>query len=100
MYNAFNYTAEGGEVSLHIQNQQNNIALLVQDNGIGIPAEAKQRIFERFYRVDRARSRNTGGTGLGLAIVKHIVEAHHGTIEVESQLNKGSTFIVKLPKKW
>lgn len=100
LYNAFNYTAEGGEISLHIQNQQNNIALLVQDNGIGIPAEAKQRIFERFYRVDRARSRNTGGTGLGLAIVKHIVEAHHGTIELESQLNKGSTFIVKLPKKW
>ncbi|MFW5846446.1 MAG: ATP-binding protein [Planctomycetota bacterium] len=69
----------------------------VQDEGIGIPVAAQQRIFERFYRVDKARSRELGGTGLGLAIVKHVVLAHRGSIEVDSEVGQGSTFIIRLP---
>jgi signal transduction histidine kinase len=71
--------------------------LAVSDDGIGIPLEAQGRIFERFYRVDRARTRNTGGTGLGLAIVKHIAELHGGAVMVESELGSGSTFRARLP---
>src|SRR5260370_39735023 len=70
----------------------------VEDKGPGITAESKERIFERFYRVDRARSRETGGTGLGLAIVKHIVQAHGGEVWVKSELGKGSTFFFTLPQ--
>ncbi|ENH97070.1 two-component sensor histidine kinase [Gracilibacillus halophilus YIM-C55.5] len=99
MNNAMSYTKENGEVSLSIRDEANDIVISVRDTGIGIPEEAVQRIFERFYRVDRARSRHTGGTGLGLAIVKHIVEAHNGRIHVESTLNEGSTFIIYIPKK-
>ena len=71
--------------------------LTVSDTGIGIPEEHKERVFERFYRVDKARTRAEGGFGLGLPIAKLIVEQHHGTIEVESKKNGGSSFIVKLP---
>ncbi|WP_163538137.1 HAMP domain-containing sensor histidine kinase [Gracilibacillus sp. YIM 98692] len=100
LYNAISYTSEDGTVGLSLQENSEEVEIKVSDTGIGIPDDAKQRIFERFYRVDRARSRNTGGTGLGLAIVKHIVEAHKGSITVESEVDEGSTFIVKVPKKW
>jgi two-component system phosphate regulon sensor histidine kinase PhoR len=73
--------------------------ILVRDNGDGIPAQHLERLFERFYRVDRARSRDMGGTGLGLAIVKHIALLHGGEVTVTSELGKGSTFTIHLPQK-
>ena len=82
-----------------MSSNENEIILQVIDNGVGIPKEDIQRIFERFYRVDKARSRDVGGTGLGLAITKHIVKSLNGMIEVKSELNKGSEFIVTIPKK-
>lgn len=97
--NAINYTPNGGEVKVHIDETSDHVQIQVKDTGIGIEQEALPRIFERFYRVDKARSRNTGGTGLGLAIVKHIVEVHNGKINVESELNKGTTFTVLFPKE-
>ncbi|GAB2569879.1 two-component system histidine kinase PnpS [Gracilibacillus alcaliphilus] len=100
MYNAVNYTPEQGKVTLRLYRDQDYTVIEAVDTGIGIPSEALPRLFERFYRVDRARSRSTGGTGLGLAIVKHIVEAHHGHITVESELGKGSCFRVVIPDKW
>ncbi|WP_188453436.1 two-component system histidine kinase PnpS [Virgibacillus oceani] len=96
--NAISYTPENGEVTLLVKETDDYIQLSVEDTGIGIPEDAIPRIFERFYRVDKARSRNTGGTGLGLAIVKHIIEVHNGTITVESELNKGTAFHVYFPK--
>lgn len=96
--NAINYTPKDGRVTLNVKEEQDFIHLCVKDTGIGIPKEELPRIFERFYRVDKARSRNTGGTGLGLAIVKHIVELHKGMIEVESELNTGTTFHLYFPK--
>lgn len=94
--NAIKYTSFGRiEVKLAVEHQ--SVKILVADTGIGIPSDQITRIFERFYRVDRARSRATGGTGLGLSIVKHIVEAHGGTVSVESSLNHGSTFTIELP---
>lgn len=97
LYNAISYTPESGIVKVELQELNGWIKLAIHDNGMGIPESGLSRIFERFYRVDKARSRNTGGTGLGLAIVKHIVEAHHGHIEVDSEINKGSTFSIYLP---
>lgn len=96
--NAIKYGRSDGSVSIggHA-NSGDRIELWVQDNGPGIPVESKERIFERFYRVDRARSRETGGTGLGLAIVKHIVQAHGGEVWVKSELGKGATFFFTLP---
>lgn len=96
--NAINYTSENGEIVLEVNEEGDNVKITVKDTGIGIDHEALPRIFERFYRVDKARSRETGGTGLGLAIVKHVIEVHNGQIEVESELNKGTTFTVYLPK--
>ncbi len=94
--NAINYTAAGA-VEVRLVTEGDSIKLTVKDTGIGIAEEHQGRIFERFYRVDSGRSRATGGTGLGLSIVRHIVESHDGSIKVESELNKGSTFVVTLP---
>ncbi|MBS4219387.1 PAS domain-containing protein [Bacillus sp. FJAT-49711] len=97
--NAIAYTPDGGEISVKIIEVENKVKLLISDTGIGIAQKELPRIFERFYRVEKARSRSSGGTGLGLAIVKHLVDSHHGTIEVESVEGEGTTFIISLPKK-
>ena len=94
--NAIRYSQEG-TIYVKLKIEEGFVVLSVSDSGIGIASEHLPRIFERFYRIDRARSRETGGTGLGLSIVRHIVEAHGGRIEVESELNVGSTFRVFLP---
>lgn len=94
--NAVNYTSEG-HVAVSLNSSEGSAILTVKDTGVGIPSEHLPRVFERFYRVDRARSRESGGTGLGLSIVKHIVEAHSGQVSVESDLGKGSSFSVTLP---
>jgi len=96
--NAIAYTPNGGAVSVEIINQTEDAIVLVKDTGIGMDKSEISRIFERFYRVDKARSRNSGGTGLGLAIVKHIMEAHKGTIEVQSEVGKGTVFSLKFKK--
>ena len=75
----------------------NDLIIVVSDNGIGISREDKDRVFERFFRVDKGRSKKNGGTGLGLAIVKHVVAYHDGEITLESELGKGSTFTIKMP---
>ncbi|MEI4829572.1 ATP-binding protein [Bacillus sp. FJAT-53711] len=98
MNNAILYTPAGGTVSVRLSYDSQNVYIKVSDTGIGIEKEEIPRIFERFYRVDKARSRNTGGTGLGLSIVKHLVEAHHGMITVESAIGVGTTFTVTLEK--
>jgi two-component system phosphate regulon sensor histidine kinase PhoR len=96
--NAVKYTPEGGEISISaFENEQREIQVLIQDNGIGIPKEDLSRIFERFYRVDKGRSQELGGTGLGLSIVKHIIQAHDGRVWAESHLGKGSIFHFTLP---
>ncbi len=95
--NAINYTPEGS-ISVELVDGESEAKFAVKDTGIGIATEHLPRIFERFYRVDKGRSRATGGTGLGLAIVRHLVEAQGGTLEVDSDLNQGSTFTVTLPK--
>ena len=95
--NAVRYTAAGGTTALDVRLDGPDALVEVVDSGIGIPLEAQTRVFERFYRVDRARSRDRGGTGLGLAIVKHAVESHGGRIELASELERGSTFTVRLP---
>lgn len=95
--NAIRYTNPGGEVRVNVRAVDGTAELVVADTGAGIPRRELPRIFERFYRVDRARSRETGGTGLGLAIAKHVVEQHGGRMGVESELGRGSTFRVELP---
>lgn len=95
--NAIRYSHEGSRVTVEVAPNDDEVTLRVTDTGIGIPSRDISRVFERFYRVDRARSRETGGTGLGLAIVRHVVENHGGTIEVESELGRGTTFSVRLP---
>ncbi len=95
--NAIRYTKPGGRVDVQARGEDGDVVLRVRDTGIGIPSRDLPRVFERFYRVDRARSRETGGTGLGLSIVKHVAENHGGTVSVESELGRGSTFEVRLP---
>jgi two-component system phosphate regulon sensor histidine kinase PhoR len=95
--NAIKYNLPDGEVLLRLAQADQHAVLEVSDTGIGIPQESLARIFERFYRVDKGRSRDEGGTGLGLAIVKHVVQAHGGQVDVESRVGKGTTFRVRLP---
>jgi signal transduction histidine kinase len=95
--NALRHTPAGGEVKVVIERSPGRVSLHVIDNGDGIASREVGRIFERFYRVDSARSRATGGTGLGLAIVRHVAESHGGTVEVRSSLGEGSMFSINLP---
>jgi two-component system sensor histidine kinase SenX3 len=95
--NAVQYTRPGGSVEVAVTSSADEAEVVVRDTGIGIPSRDRTRVFERFYRVDRARSRQTGGTGLGLSIVRHVAENHGGTVEVDSALGSGSTFTVRLP---
>jgi two-component system sensor histidine kinase SenX3 len=95
--NAVKYSDEGSSVEIQITSNAQNANIAVQDHGVGIPADGIERIFERFYRVDRARSRGTGGTGLGLSIVRHVATNHEGDVSVSSREGEGSTFVLRLP---
>ena len=92
--NAIRYNREGGFVQVTVKEQGSHVSVTVEDSGIGIPEDAKDRVFERFYRVDKSRSRETGGTGLGLAIVKHIAQIHDAAITLDSTLGKGTKITV------
>ncbi|OIP28611.1 MAG: hypothetical protein AUK23_12675 [Deltaproteobacteria bacterium CG2_30_43_15] len=96
--NAVKYTPNNGEITVSAFEKDDGVQVEVADTGIGIPTNSLPRIFERFYRVDKARSRELGGTGLGLSIVKHIIETHGGKVRAESEVGKGSRFIFNLPK--
>ncbi|TVQ23431.1 MAG: PAS domain-containing protein [Spirochaetaceae bacterium] len=96
--NAVKYSAAGSPVSVAVSRRDASLVIQVRDRGAGIPARDLPRVFERFYRTDRARSRELGGTGLGLAIVKHIALAHHGRVDVESVYAEGSTFTIEIPQ--
>jgi two-component system phosphate regulon sensor histidine kinase PhoR len=95
--NALKYAASGGKVFIGAAAREEGLEFFVRDSGPGIASEHLPRLFERFYRVDKARSNDAGGTGLGLAIVKHIILNHGGTVRAESQLGHGSTFYFTLP---
>jgi two-component system OmpR family sensor kinase len=97
--NAIKYTPENGTVEISLVREQRSAKIIIKDSGVGIPADDLTKIFDRFYRVDKARSRDLGGSGLGLSISKWIADIHGGTITVESELNAGSTFTVSLPLK-
>jgi len=96
--NSLKYTEKGGKVKVYISGDKDKVQLIVKDTGIGIPKEDLQYIFERFYRADKSRNRLTGGSGIGLAITKAMVEAHNGSIEVQSKLNEGTEFTIKMDK--
>jgi heavy metal sensor kinase len=96
--NAIRYNREGGRVDVSLSAGEEEAVLTVADTGVGIPADARDRVFERFYRVDGARSRDAGGNGLGLAITKWIVEAHGGRISLESEEGVGTTVTIRLPR--
>ena len=95
--NAIAYSNEGGRVGVGAKVVGDTVEIAVTDQGIGIEGDELERVFERFYRVDQARSRNTGGSGLGLSIVKHTVQNHGGDVRVWSQPGRGSTFMIRLP---
>ena len=96
--NAIKYNKEGGQVKVSLNADHRYFYVKVEDTGIGIPEEARKYIFDRFYRVDKARSRESGGTGLGLAIAAQVVEDHHGRIDVTSRQGEGTMFTVTLPR--
>lgn len=96
--NAVNYSDVGGSVGIGVDVRDATVEISVADSGVGIPEDELARVFERFYRTDPARHRNTGGTGLGLAIVKHIIQGHGGDVRVWSQVGKGTTFTIILPR--
>ena len=96
--NAIKYNKNGGIVEIKLDQDQNNVYISVFDNGIGIPKNDLQRVFERFYRVDKSRSKKSGGTGLGLSIVKHIVELYYGKIDIDSKENEFTKITITLPK--
>lgn len=96
--NAIKYNCVGGNVNVEVKSTGSDVVLIISDTGIGIPPEAQERVFERFYRVDKSRSKSVGGTGLGLSIVKHSVKLHNGEIKIRSTVSKGTTVIILLPK--
>lgn len=96
--NGIQYTAPGGVVALRLEKEARDAIIHVEDNGVGISVEDRAKIFDRFYRVNKARSRNTSGFGLGLSIAGAIARVHQGAIEVQSQLGRGSTFTIRLPR--
>jgi two-component system sensor histidine kinase SenX3 len=96
--NAIQYSPEGSRVGVGVRHHDGAVEIAVTDQGVGIPEDERERVFERFYRVDPARSRNTGGTGLGLAIVKHVAQNHGGDVRLWSQPGRGSTFTIRLPE--
>ena len=95
--NAIKYTPENGEISIYVGYVYNYAYVKVKDNGIGIPKEDREKVFERFYRVEKARSRDAGGTGLGLAIAKEIMEKHKGSIEINPNVKQGTEVLIRLP---
>ena len=97
MENGLKYTEKGGAVTVTVGREGDRAVLTVADNGIGIPEEARERVFERFYRVDKGRTRQTGGSGLGLAIVKHITQLYNGSLKLDSEVGKGTAVTISLP---
>ena len=95
--NAVKYNNDEGWVRVSLDADHKYFYVKVADSGVGIPEELKEHIFERFYRVDKARSRETGGTGLGLAITKNVIQLHHGAIKVDTKLGEGTVFTVRIP---
>ena len=99
MSNAIKYTPQEGRVIVSLDVKEKEVSVIVKDDGIGIPKKDLPRIFERFYRVDKARSRDIGGSGLGLAIVKHAVSHHESRLNIESTLGKGTRFSFVIPER-
>jgi two-component system, OmpR family, phosphate regulon sensor histidine kinase PhoR len=97
LHNSIKFTPQAGTIKISLSAQGDQVAFRIADTGIGISAEAQVHIFERFYKADKSRTRSAGGSGLGLAIVKKIVDLHHGTLDLESELGKGTIFTIHLP---